>query len=78
MTVSVLWLYLMVLRAGLQCVIVVLPCHTDLLLWVDGEGLFATLRRLLSDIVTYVHIHLLQTIEFQAQLYLPIMVQINK
>ena len=32
MTVSVLWLFLMVPWVGLQCVIVVFPDHTHLLL----------------------------------------------
>ena len=31
MTVSVLWLFLAVPWVALQCVIVVFPCHTDLL-----------------------------------------------
>ena len=37
MTVSVLWPFLMVLRVGLQCVIVVLPDHTQLLFWKSGQ-----------------------------------------
>ena len=36
MTVSVLWLFLMVPWVGLQCVIVVFPDHTHLLFCVNG------------------------------------------
>ena len=42
-TVNVLWLFLMVLWVGLQCVIVVFPSHTHLLF---NEGTYTTYNRI--------------------------------
>ena len=39
LTVSVMWLFLVVSWVGLQCVIVVFPGHTDLLFFLDENSL---------------------------------------
>ena len=38
MTVIVLWLFLMVLRAGLRSVIVVISDHSHFRMWYTGSG----------------------------------------
>ena len=44
MTVSVLWLFLMVLWVGLQCVIVVFPDHTHVLSFSSAWNYFISMK----------------------------------